>query len=507
MKKTITFSVLIITVLSVFSKLLGFLRETVVAYYFGTTHEADIFFLVFGLFTFITSAVGISLGVSFLPVFIKERSKKGDLYANRLAFRFTTQLFFFFIPILIILLIFSDNIAQMIAPSFSAEAIEKVSDYIRKLSCVGYFTIMSYVFFDILNAYKKYGIRQLTGMLFSVISIIFLLLFSDTWGIKALIYSAVIAYLLQYAIIAFIVFPGKVPLSKLNIFSFHGMRETYSSIIPVLLGTGVWYFRNAIDRVIATGLDVGSISALNYSGTLFSLINTIVIASIVTVFYTEFSHQYTEKKMEDVSKTLNKGIVSLSMILCPIMVVSIIEAKDIITILFLRGEFKQESVYLTSITFSLYLLGTPFYAMRDILTRFCYAIDEKRISVRNSIIAVLCNIPLSYVFSKYWGAGGITLASAFVSILLTGMLYFEVKRKCKFLKFEDIRFSMLKIFIATIVCAIFGCLFYYAFLEIGSPIFRFIIITVIVGITYLLLLYAFRLKELIIVSRKLHIRS
>ena len=55
MKKTITFSVLIITTLSIISKLLGFLRETVVAYYFGTTHEADIFFLVFGLFTFITS--------------------------------------------------------------------------------------------------------------------------------------------------------------------------------------------------------------------------------------------------------------------------------------------------------------------------------------------------------------------------------------------------------------------------------------------------------------------
>ena len=96
MKKTITFSVLIITTLSIISKLLGFLRETVVAYYFGTTHEADIFFLVFGLFTFITSAVGISLGVSFLPVFIKERSQRGDLYANQLAFRFITQLFFLF---------------------------------------------------------------------------------------------------------------------------------------------------------------------------------------------------------------------------------------------------------------------------------------------------------------------------------------------------------------------------------------------------------------------------
>ena len=160
MKTTLTFSVLIITVLSVFSKLLGFLRETVVAYYFGTTQEADIFFLVFGLFSFITSAIGISLGVSFLPVFIKERSQRGDLYANQLAFRFITQLLFLFIPILISLLIFSDNIAQMIAPSFSAKAIEKVSDYIRKLSYVGYFTIVSYVFFDILNAYKKYGIRQ-----------------------------------------------------------------------------------------------------------------------------------------------------------------------------------------------------------------------------------------------------------------------------------------------------------------------------------------------------------
>ena len=220
MKTTLTFSVLIITVLSVFSKLLGFLRETVVAYYFGTTQEADIFFLVFGLFSFITSAIGISLGVSFLPVFIKERSQRGDLYANQLAFRFITQLFFLFIPILISLLIFSDDVARMIAPSFSAKDIEKVSDYIRKLSSVGYFIISSYVFFDILNAYKKYGIRQLTGMLFSVISIIFLLLFSDTWGIKALIYSAIIAYLLQFAIVALVVFSGKVALPTLNFFSF-----------------------------------------------------------------------------------------------------------------------------------------------------------------------------------------------------------------------------------------------------------------------------------------------
>lgn len=503
MKKTITFSVLLITVLSILSKLLGFLRETVVAYYFGTTQEADIFFLVFGLFNFITAAVGISLGCAFLPVFLKIKNEKGAEKADLLAVRFSVQLLFLMLPVIVILYFYSDCFAYLIAPSYSVQSLATVAYYIQVLSVIAYFTVVSYVFFDVLNAYKKYGIRQLTGMLFSVISIVFLYFFAGSAGINALIYSVVVASVIQFVILVIVLFHDKRICVSLNIFSFSGMRETYLSIFPVLLGTGVWYFRNAIDRVIATGLDAGSISALNYSGTLFSLINTLIIASIVTVFYTEFSQQYVDKKLENVSKTLNNGIISLCVLLCPIMIISIIESEDIISILFLRGEFKQESVALTALTFSLYLIGTPFYAMRDILTRFCYSTDNRKIPVRNSLIAVVLNIPLSYMFSRYWGAGGITLASAIVSILLTFLLFIDVKNNNSFLNFSILRNSLIKIFLSTLLCIFLGYILrIHLNVELGRFV-RLLIISCVVFISYFAFLYLLRLKELAFVFEKI----
>lgn len=507
LRRTLISSVLLISILSLLSKILGFLREGVVAYYFGTSHESDIFFLVFGIYNYLTAAIGMSLGISFLPLFVKYYAERGLEDTLRITWRFVCQLFVFSMPICVLVYVFSDSLASLIAPTYTEDSLCVVSRYIKMFSSVTFFTVVSFVLFDVLNGKRQYGVRQLTGMLFSVISIIFLVLFHPYWGIDTLIYSAITASLLQFIILIAVIFHKRRYMRFCRVCSFNGMGEIYAAILPVMLGTGIWYLRNIIDRVISSTLESGAVSALNYSGTLFSLVNTLIIASIVTVFYTELSTRYASKDYAGVRKILNTGVVTLCLLLCPVTVFCVVCSSDIITFLLQRGEFDMVSVSLTSTAFAMYLIGTPFYALRDLLTRYCYTVSDKKTPVRNSIIAVLINIPLSYYLSKCWGIGGITLASAIVSIGLTVILFVNINRRTVFLNFRGIWESVGKIGMASLVTIGLVYILKVSLLATCPVFLRLVLAGMFCLLSYGVLLYVLRCREFFVFLKNIRLKK
>jgi|GEM_PF-6039602 len=492
----LTFSILLISFLSFISKLIGLMREGFVAYYFGTSAESDIFFLVYGIYGYVTSAVGVSFGVAFLPSFVNLFNKEGLSSALKKTSCIVNQLLLFTIPFTVIALLFSNFIARLIAPTYSIDSLLIVAKYIRILSLSAFASISFYILAAVLDGQRRFGLRQIIGMLFSLTTIVMIVLFHDIIGVDALAYSVFISAFIQFIILLVVVYRKIDTYAFVLGFKDPEIRSLYSMIIPVFLGTGIWYFRNIIDRVISSTLAEGSVSALNYSGTLFSLIHTLFISSIITVFYTELSKYNILENRAKLFNILKKGVITLLLILFPLAIYSINNSTEIITVLLKRGAFSEISVDLTSLAFSLYLLGTPFYAIRDLLTRYCYVISDAKTPIKNSCISLLINIPLSYFLSKCLGVGGITLSSAIVSILLCVLLLIDICRKNQGLwEFLKVGNTIFKISLAAILTfALMSC--FNMLRPFANPIIHLVISAIILFVIYIGLLTALKCQEI-----------
>lgn len=454
-KQSIAYSVVLISILGLISKVIGLLREGVYSFYLGTSQTADDFFLIYGFLTNVTALLGMSIGIAYLPVFVKDSEKLGDKMALRNCACLMNRLFLVMLLLTAFLFFFPHFWASIIAPAYDFDRQLIISRYIRYFSLIVFMAVAVHIYASVFDAQKRFGISRVIGMSYSVLSILFLILFYNSWGFDALVYAVMVSFLLQYAVSVFFLYKnvgyhwGLVPDSW-------RMQDLYKQIVPVFIGTGTLYIGQLIDRTVASTLAIGSVAALNYSGTLHSLINTLLIVSIVTVFYREFVGKFVKGQVVQMLHTLSRGIVVLVLLLVPISIYSILNAEDIIEFLLQRGAFTRESVKITALAFAFYLIGTPFYGVRNLLTRAFYAMNDTRTPLLNGVGTIVLNVVLClgfvYVFSM--GIKGITLASSLTAIVSSFLLLFSLHHKGFRLDYGILVRESCKILIAAMITVI-----------------------------------------------------
>lgn len=455
-KKSIAYSVVLISVLGLISKVVGLLREGVFSFYLGTSQQADDFFLVYGFLTNVTALLGMSIGIAYLPIFVRDTEELGNRGALKNCACLMNRLFLVTLLLTLLLFFFPHFWTLMIAPAYSEERQFVISGYIRYFSLIVFMAVAVNIYASVFDAQKRFGISRVIGMSYSVLSILFLVLFYHDFGLDALVYAVIVSFLLQYVISIFFLYKkggyhwGTKPVNW-------RMGDVFKQIIPVFIGTGTLYIGQLIDRTVASTLETGAVAALNYSGTLHSIINTLLIVSIVTVFYRDFVGKFVKGEISSMLYTLNRGIVVLVLLLVPISIFCIINAEDIITFLLQRGAFTRESVKITALAFSFYLIGTPFYGIRNLLTRAFYAINDTRTPLLNGGVTIVLNIVLclGFVFVFSLELKGITLASSLTAIVSSGLLLFSLHRKGYRLDYRMLTSDLLKIGLAAIITIVF----------------------------------------------------
>ena len=452
-KRGIAYSVCIVSILGLMSKLVGFLREGVYSYYLGTSAEADDYFLVYGFFFTISTMVGISIGTAYLPQFLETKSKNGITQALKECSTLINQVFVITSLLILVCLVFSEPICSMLAPTYSTERLQVLSYYFRSISVILFFSIAVSILGAVFDAEKRYGISRIIKMLYSVCSILFLVLLFDWCKMDSLIWAVIISFILQFIISIFGLF-------RHSYYSLHfkntNLFKVYKQTIPVLIGTGTLFLGQIVDRTIASTLQTGTVSALNYSGILHSTINTLFIASIIAVFYTEFSEKFISNQIDKLLSILSRGISMLILILIPISIFCISNSENIIRILLQRGAFTEESVKLTTLAFSFYLLGSPFYGIRDLISRVYYAFQDVKTPMINGCVTIVINILicLSFVYILNLGVMGITLAASITAVISTSLLLYSLHKKGYRLHYQDIIKGAIQVAVAAVIALI-----------------------------------------------------
>ncbi len=184
-----------------------------------------------------------------------------------------------------------------------------------------------------------------------------------------------------------------------------------------------------VDRTLASTLPVGTVSALNYSNKLISFVVAIFITSISSVIYPILSQLSHDNNKERFISSVIKSINCVIILILPITVGTMVLSLPIVRVLFERGAFDERGTSLTAIALTMYSIGMVAYGLRDVLGKIFYSLQDTKTPMVNGVIAMGVNMVMDVVFIKFWGLGGLTLATSLSSMACIMLLFRSLKKK------------------------------------------------------------------------------
>lgn len=477
--------------LIIMEKALGFLKQIVFAYFFGSKFGTDMYYLAQNVVSIVNTCFNTSLPVSFLSVFVFGNMRKKKVEDQT---QFISKVLFTFLLIAFILTAVMFFFGTIIENISSDLGIKELSKYIKVLSVIIVFYCLSGLLGAALECLGQYTPSKLASLFISISSIIGILICGEKYGVIIAIYTSLIGIFIHVIYVFFILY-RRIKIRFIKPQLDQNVKKILKLSLPMMMSTAIASINSLIDKSIASRLDEGSISALNYAHIVsIELITALVITAVGSILMSKFAEVMVEKNYDMLKKIVVKTWRIMVVFVLPVFILYIEYSQEIISIFFQRGEFKQKEVEVTAIAFLGYSISLMFIPFREVLMRVQYAYQDSRNPMYNSICCVAVNIVLSYLLSGFWNVFGIALATSISIILNTILNYCCVYKKGK-LKIEMGWGFLSKIVLMGIVLfKVCDLVHYY----LNKDSFYTLIVGVFgCGSTYALMLILFFKKEVI----------
>lgn len=224
-------------------------------------------------------------------------------------------------------------------------------------------------------------------------------------------------------------------------------------MIPALFGVSVSQINLLLDTFIASFLQTGSISWLYYSDRLLEFPLGLFGIAIATVILPSLSSSHVTQSKEYFAKTLDWGMRMVCILGFPAMLGLIVLAEPMLRVLFMRGEFVSHDVVMASMSLWAYGSGLLSFMMVKILAPGYYARQDTRTPVKFGMIAMVSNMVLNIIFAIPYGYVGLAIATSISATLNAGLLWFGLYQKGIYQKQQDSVSVLLRIMLAALVMA------------------------------------------------------
>lgn len=481
-------------ILTIASKAVGFIRELTLSYFYGASNISDAYLIALTIPTVIFAFIGAGLFISYIPLYSHITQEKGV----QLADRFTNNIINFVLILctLILLwgLIFTAPLVKMFAVGFTGKTLELAVFFTRIMLFSICFSGIIYIFSAYLQIKNNYVVPALTSFPTNFIIIIAIVL-SSKFNLMVLAVGSVIATVSQlFFLIPFVYKEGYQYRFVLDRHDGY-LRKLLFLSLPIMISVSVNQINVLVDRTIASQIVVGGISALNYANKLNLFVHGIFVMSIATVMYPLISKMAAENNIAGLKKSLSESISGINLLVIPATVGVMIFADPIVKLLFGRGAFDEQAISLTAYALFFYAIGMVGFGLREVLSRAFYALQDTKTPMINASIAVVLNIVLNIVLSKFWGIGGLALATSIAALFSTFLLFVTLRRKIGHFGLKNLALSFIKIVIASFVMGVVAKLAYAAFLVKFSANLSLIVSIGIGALVYFVIIYFMKIKE------------
>ena len=486
---------IIVTAISLLGKVIGFVRDAVIAAFYGANWQTDAFFFAQSMPGIIFPAVCNSLSTAFLSIYVSkcvEDKKIADAYGSK-AVTFSAILA---IGLSGLAIIITPVIVPLFAPGFTVPQSE-LAKHLTRITMASFVLIMiQYMLGAILSSKKLFYGAQIAALFYNVTVIVITIVLGQSQSMDTLTYTVVVGHVIQVLALCFFVrgnFKYTFTFHILDCDTIGLMKLTF----PIIIGNSIVQVNNIVDKVLSSLFGEGAMSVLSYSNTLNRFITGVVITTLSTVIYPIMAEQFSKNDKEEFATTIRNSITIGLIVLMPVSIITTICASDIVKIVYERGSFSSDASALTALGLMFYGMMYAFSAIQEVVTRAFYGMKDTKTPLKTASIAIVSNAIMSYLFSKIFGLGlgGIALGTTISTFFAALLLIIALRKRVPELKLGQLKGSIIKIIISSAVLIGVIYLLRLSFNDI-KPVYRFCLITIISFSLHFMILYILKCKEL-----------
>jgi len=396
--KTITLSALIVGISIFLSRILGLLRDRLLAGKFGAGESLDIYFAAFRIPDFVYGIL-IAGGISsvFLPVFSqyyqKQKEKGWELANNTLnSFLVLTIL------LCLILAIFTPLLVNFLTPGFTKSQKSEVCFLTRILFLSPILFGISSIFSGILHYFKKFLAYSLAPIFYNLGIIFGILCLGPFFGIKGVVYGVILGAVLHFLI--------QLPPVKFSGFRYkfffdlkdEGLRKIFKLALPRTIGAGVYHLNLIILTSLASTLTAGSIAVFNFANNLQYFPIGLIGASFAIAAFPNLSQLWVNGMREKFVKDFSQTLRQILFLIVPCSFLFFLLRAQIVRLILGTGKFDWQDTKLTAGVLGVFCLGMVAFGLIPFLVRAFYSLHNTKTPTIIGVLSVVLNIILAIFF-------------------------------------------------------------------------------------------------------------
>ncbi|MBQ4556809.1 MAG: murein biosynthesis integral membrane protein MurJ [Clostridia bacterium] len=474
-EKRIASTAMLMVFVTLFAKVLGMLRNMLLASNFGTTMDAVAYEAASRLpLTLFDFALGGVVTAAFIPIFNELLVKQGKESAFAFANRYFNLILWIAVLISVCGILFSSPLVSFLAPKLDGEVKALAASLSRLMFPMIIFTGIAYCYVGILQSYEKYMLPAVMSLVSNLVMVLYFYTLSDSFGVWGLSLALVVGWFLQAAI--------QAPAAHKLGFRFKPtlkFNDTYiiralKMAVPILVCSWLQPVCNVINTRFASGFEGGSaISMVNYANNLYIIIVGVFSFVATNLLFPKLSRSEASGDSEGARAFAGSSVKILLYIMIPLAAGIFILAEPIIRAIYMRGEFTAHDAEMTASVLRLLALGIPFMSANEVLTKLFFAMQKVKAPMLASVAAICVNVVVVTILVETIGFDGIALASSITIAVCTVINYILISRSGTLLHANDF-VDMLKSVVATAVMSV--CVYFLdTKLAIGVDILRIII--------------------------------
>ncbi|HCG5268792.1 TPA: murein biosynthesis integral membrane protein MurJ [Vibrio parahaemolyticus] len=435
MSKRLLKSGMIVSAMTLISRVLGLVRDVVVANLMGAGASADVFFFANKIPNFLRRlfAEG-AFSQAFVPV-LTENHAQGDMDKTRELIARAAGTLGVIVSIVTVLGVLGSGVVTALFGfgwfldwMHGGPAAEKfeLASLMLKIT-FPYLWFITFVAFSgaILNTLGKFAVSSFTPVFLNVMIILAAWFISPQMSQPeiGLAIGVFLGGLVQFLFqIPFLIKAGVMVKPKWG-WRDPGVVKIRTLMIPALFGVSVSQINLLFDTFIASFLQTGSISWLYYSDRLLEFPLGLFGIAIATVILPALSRKHVDSQSEGFAHTMDWGVRMVTLLGIPAMLGLMALAKPMLMVLFMRGEFSPQDVHQASLSLLAYASGLLNFMLIKVLAPGYYSRQDTKTPVKYGIIAMVTNMVFNAIFAYFYGYVGLAIATALSAFVNMALLY------------------------------------------------------------------------------------
>lgn len=511
--RSIGAAALIVSIAGIISRLLGLVRDRLLASQYGAGDILDAYNVAFRIpdLLFELFILG-ALGAAFIPVFTRLITQEKESRAWECAYGVLILLIASITILSVVGIIFTPTLVHVIAPGFPEEKLDMTAQFTRIMFLAPIFLSISALFGSILISFKRFLLYALAPIFYNVGIIIGILFFVDLWGPVGLAWGVVFGAFL-HMIIHFPALRMRTPsfrFTSLRSLANRDVRNVGRLMVPRMFASASNQLSLLVITIFASLLATGSITVFTFAMNVQSVILGLIGVPFALAVFPVLSSYYAKKEREHFTTLFSVTFRRILFYVVPLSFLMIVLREQIVRVIYGGGKFDWEATIITYQILGILAASLFAQSLIPLLTRSFYAMHNTKTPFFTALFSQAINITFVILFIREWGIYAIAVAFSIAVTINMILLMILLRKRIHKLNGRSIARTFIRVFIAGFIGAAVAHGMTYAVDAVIGPIDTFLKIfaqLLIAGsaglAAYVIVSYFFKFEEFYTLRDKL----